>query len=312
MIDPKASRTALIAMTEQSPVMAALADGRVEAMLDAIEDVWVDDLHLDLHRAESPESVVVLQPGFGGHARCYFLLGALLARAGHHVLAIDRPGHGRSPGPRGDCTISCGLKASARTLTYAREHFDLPVILLGSSLGGMLATFAVLEGQRPDLVVAHNFLCPGKLASMRLRGRFIERFRQRPYRLSELVHNLKTMSADPGMRGYFASEADPHMVWHMPPRVVADLFRYRPPRPSGSEPPVVLLSGGSDPAIPAWASRLFLRWCGIRPMATHILPDCGHWLFSEHLDVALLVLLDVMRTAGQPAVREASSPAEAG
>lgn len=293
-----ASRDALLAMTERSPVMNRLAGGRAgaEAMLDAIETVRLpeDGLHLDLHRADRARATVVLQPGSGGHGRGYFLLAALLSRAGYHVLAIDRPGHGRSPGPRGDCTIAGGLAASERAIVLARERFGLPVVLLGSSLGGMLVVFAGLEGQRPDLIIAHNFLCPGKLFSLRMRGRFIRRYRTRPYTLAEVVHGVKTMSSDPGTRAYFEEEADPCIAWQMPPHVVADLFTYRPPPASGTEPPVVLLSGSRDKAIPAWASRWFLRWCGIRPVATHILPGLGHWLFHDHLDVALPVLLDVL------------------
>jgi len=188
-----------------SPRLTGFAGGAaaVQQMLDAIENVWLDHgglrIHCDLHRSASPRATIVFQPGSGAHARFYFVLGGLLARRGYHVLAIDRPGHGLSEGPRGDCTIEKAIDVSGFVIEHARRQLGLPVVLMGSSMGGILTVFALLKRLKPDLAVAHNFVYPGKLFSMRLRARWIERHRNRPYPLTELVHGFEKLSADPAI-----------------------------------------------------------------------------------------------------------------
>jgi alpha-beta hydrolase superfamily lysophospholipase len=279
------------ARTPTSPELAAVlaAYGHDDR---AIEDVWLAHeglrLHLDLHRAERPHAVVVFQPGSGSYARFYCGLGQRLAAAGLHMLGIDRPGHGWSEGARGDGSIEQSLAVGAQVMALARERFGLPVVLMGSSLGGLLAGFAVLAGQRPELAIVHNFLVPGRLVSMRWRARAIGRWRRRPYPLHELVHGLHRLSRTPAVQDYLRDQADPQAAWTLTPRLVASLFAHNPPRPdrdaTAPAPPVVLLTGSSDAAIPAWASRLFLRWAGLHGQPAVTVPGAGHMLFHDDLD----------------------------
>ena len=273
--------------TETSAALAACLDALGHRPA-AIEDVWLDQagmrLHLDFHRATDARAVLVFHPGSGSYARCYAELGRRLAAVGVHVLGIDRPGHGFSDGPRGDCTIDQALEVTATVLDHAHRRFGLPVVLMGSSLGGLITGFAVMAGLRADLAIAHNFLIPGRLVSLRLRGRFIERFRRKPYPLRKLVHGFTALSRHDGMRNYLAAEADPQAAWALSPHSVASLFRHNP-RPVAPQPcPLALISGSADPAIPAWASRLFLRWSGLRDTQVLTLPGAGHMLFHDDLE----------------------------
>jgi alpha-beta hydrolase superfamily lysophospholipase len=272
--------------------LTELAGGprEVERILDGIENLWVDygrlRIHCDLHRSPSPRATVVFQPGSGAHARFYFLLGGLLARRGYHVVSIDRPGHGLSEGPRGDCTIEEGIDVSALVLDHARRELGLPVVLMGSSLGGLLTIFALLRGIRPDLAVAHNFVYPGKLFSMRLRSRWIHRHRSRPYPLTELVHGFEKLSADPAVAEYLRARSDPGAAWELSPRSVASLFGFSTSAPARA-PETLAITGARDKAIPAWATRFFLWWSGLSPYELLVVPDAGHLLFHEHLDVSI-------------------------
>ncbi|HSP77186.1 MAG TPA: alpha/beta fold hydrolase [Myxococcaceae bacterium] len=289
-------------LTSSSPKLSAFVGGTpgVDALLDGIEDVWMGwrgtHLHLDFHRAARPRATIVFQTGVGSYARAYFLLGAMLARRGYHFLGVDRPGHGLSPGPRGECTVEEALESTASALRFARETHGLPVVLLGSSFGGLLTGFSLLTGQRPELAIAHNFLIPGKLASMRLRSRYIHWFRQKPYRIRELAHDFKGMTSDPALARYFAEEADPGMAWRLSAPSVASLLGFDVPRERvpRDAPPLVVLSGMKDDTIPSWASRLFLHLSGLPRTEFRRVPGAGHLLFHEHLDLALPVLEEVL------------------
>jgi alpha-beta hydrolase superfamily lysophospholipase len=276
-------------MVLASPRLTELAGGAVAAqrMLDGIEDVWLDHdgmcIHLDLHRSAQPRAIVVFQPGSGAHARVYFLLGGLLAQRGYSLLAIDRPGHGLSGGARGDCTVEQAIGVSAAAIDYARRAFGLPVVLMGSSMGGLLTIFGLLRGQRPDLAVAHNFVYPGKLFSMRLRARWIARHRTRPYPLTELVHGFEKLSDDPAIAAYLRSRADPGFAGELTARSVASLFGFSTAAPQSTVETLVL-TGDRDRAIPAWATRFFMWWSGLPSYELKVIGNAGHLLFHDHLD----------------------------
>jgi len=292
-------------MVLQSTRLTGLAGGptAVQRGLDTIENVWLDNdelrIHCDLHRSESPKATVVFLPGSGAHARVYFLFGVLFARRGYHVLAIDRPGHGLSAGVRGDCTIDEAIAVSGAVIEYARRQFGLPVVLMGSSMGGLLTIFALLKGLEPDLAVAHNFVYPGKLFSMRLRARWIARRRTKPYPLTELVHGFTKLSADPAILEYLRSQSDPGMAWQLSARSVASLFSFSAPAPAHA-PETLVITGDRDKAIPPWATRFFTWWSGLPRYQVIIVPDAGHLLFHDHLDVSIPLIADWLDTRLSP------------
>lgn len=290
---------AVRAMVLASPHLTRLAGGadEVDRIFGAIRDEWLEvdgrRVHLDLHPCTDPKGTIVFQPGSGAHARNYFLLGGLLAGRGYEVLAIDRPGHGRSEGEPGDCTVEEAIEAARATLDLARSRSPGPVVLMGSSMGGLLTVFGLLAGLAPDLAVAHNFIYPGRLFSLRLRARWIARHRKKPYPLAELVHRFEELSDDPAVRAYLRERKDPYMAWELSPRSVASLFAFRLPAVP-SAPDTLVITGAKDKAIPAWATRFFARLSGLpsRCREVRIVPDAGHLLFHDHLDRSVPIVAD--------------------
>jgi alpha-beta hydrolase superfamily lysophospholipase len=99
--------------------------------------------HVHRWTADEPRCVVLLAHGYGEHARRYdhvadHLVGAL----GAAVWAPDHRGHGLSEGPRAVIEDGEALTSDLHDVAdQARaEHPGLPVVLVGHSMGGLIAT----------------------------------------------------------------------------------------------------------------------------------------------------------------------------
>jgi alpha-beta hydrolase superfamily lysophospholipase len=88
---------------------------------------------------------VLIVHGLGEHAGRYTQVAAALTAAGFAVRAYDHQGHGRSTGARGTLRTPDGLLQDlARVIDATRARAPaLPLVLLGHSMGGLLAARAV-------------------------------------------------------------------------------------------------------------------------------------------------------------------------
>jgi alpha-beta hydrolase superfamily lysophospholipase len=191
-----------------------------------------------------------------------------------------------SEGDKGDCTIEEAVEVAGVVIDHARRELGLPVVLMGSSMGGLLTIFGLQLGLKPDLAVAHNFVYPGKLFSMRLRARWIERRRRRPYPLTELVHGFEKLSDDPSIAAYLKNREDPGAAWELSARSVASMFAFNTKTPADT-PRLLVISGDRDNAIPAWATRFFAWLAGVQPYDVEIIKSARHLLFHDHLDASI-------------------------
>jgi len=99
-----------------------------------------------------PRGRVLLVHGLGEHMGRYEALAAQLRGWGFAVRGYDQYGHGQSVGPRGDmknersamADLGCVIDVT-RQLTLARGK---PLIVLGHSMGGLLAGKAVADALR--------------------------------------------------------------------------------------------------------------------------------------------------------------------
>lgn len=97
----------------------------------------------------APRAVVAIAHGLGEHAGRYHALASALVARDYAVYAIDHRGHGRSPGPRAHIERFDYLVSDTGTFAghCAREHPELPLFLLGHSMGGAAAFAAALRLQ---------------------------------------------------------------------------------------------------------------------------------------------------------------------
>jgi len=103
-----------------------------------------------------PGWTALLVHGYGEHSGRYQWVAEQLVDAGALVVAPDHVGHGESPGERAVIAdadqVVADLEAVRRDA--AARHGDLPLALIGHSLGGMFAVrYAQLHPDRPAAVV---------------------------------------------------------------------------------------------------------------------------------------------------------------
>jgi lysophospholipase len=124
-----------------SPVRAAAsllgADG-----VQIFTQSWLPD-------AGEARAVVVIVHGFGEHSDRYDWVAGRLAGAGYAVYASDHRGHGRSQGPRALVDVDAVVADVDRLVDQASDtHPQLPVAMIGHSLGGLIAIRYALAHQR--------------------------------------------------------------------------------------------------------------------------------------------------------------------
>ena len=99
-----------------------------------------------------PVGVVALAHGIGEHSGRYAHVASRLMLEGFAVEGYDHRGHGQSQGPRAYVDDFAELTGDlgAFTQRVRARHPDLPLFLMGHSLGGLIAATWVAEAQ-PEL-----------------------------------------------------------------------------------------------------------------------------------------------------------------
>lgn len=260
--------------------------------------------------------VVVIAHGMAEHSGRYARLASALAATGFAVVAPDHRGHGETAGSPekigylGDDGGWASVVADLRTLVHrARaEHPGVPVILLGHSMGSLLArTFALDHGDEIDgLVLSGTAGDPGPLGVIGLRIALAEkRFRGARHRstlMDKLTFGAYNKPFAPGRTGFEwlsrdeaevdAYVADPACGGVFTSGFYVDLLSAMPAinsdRRVGRMPkglPVLLMSGDADPVgangtgVRQVAARL--RNVGMTDVSLRLYPGARHEIFNE-------------------------------
>lgn len=100
-----------------------------------------DQIYYRKWKTEHPQVVVVIAHGLGEHSGRYENLIRLMKDDSVSFYALDHRGHGRSEGKRGHISSFSDYIQDLKTLfkLVQKENHEVPVILLGHSMGGVIA-----------------------------------------------------------------------------------------------------------------------------------------------------------------------------
>jgi alpha-beta hydrolase superfamily lysophospholipase len=230
--------------------------------------------------------VLVLVHGLAEHSDRYDHVGAWFSARDCAVHAYDQRGHGHSDGPRGHLGTFSELLDDLECFLdlVRREHPELPLSLVGHSMGGLVVA-ALLCERKPDVLAAVTsgapLQLPERFSWLRARGVRVLR-RLSPELRIQAGLDPATLSRDPDVvRGYLE---DPLVFRRITVSLAGELLDALA-RTSGSglqvQVPMLLLHGEADRLCPPRGSRAFhgqLRGAGHR---LRLYPQLRHEIFNE-------------------------------
>jgi alpha-beta hydrolase superfamily lysophospholipase len=245
-----------------------------------------DHLFFREWRPPDPERVLLLVHGLAEHSGRYEHVGSWFAERGCAVHAYDQRGHGRSAGIPGHLRrFSDYLDDLDAVLRRLRErHPELPVFLVGHSMGGLVVAAFARERQPEVAGIAMSGaalripanVSRATIAATRVLVRVLPRLRLNapldPAGLSRVPEVVRAYVDDPlifsRITASFASELFGAM------RRTGD---------GGADVrlPALLLHGEADPICPMEASRRFFDQLGVAEKKLRTYPGLLHEIFNE-------------------------------
>jgi alpha-beta hydrolase superfamily lysophospholipase len=226
---------------------------------------------------DRPTHVVVIAHGYGEHLGRYERVAGALVRDGAVVYAVDHVGHGRSEGERVLVQDFEDVVTDLHVLdeTARRDNPGLPVVLLGHSMGGLIA--ARTAQRYGDTLAALVLSSPvvGRWDAVSQLLALDE--------IPDLPLDVATLSRDPAVGETYA--ADP-LVWHGPFKrttlqalqrgleAIAD-------GPSVGDLPLMWIHGEDDQLVPIEGSRAGIEHLRGSRFVERTYREARHELFNE-------------------------------
>ncbi|MFI6519665.1 lysophospholipase [Spirillospora sp. NPDC050679] len=227
--------------------------------------------------AERPRYVAVLSHGYGEHLGRYQHVAETLVRHGATVCGPDHMGHGRSAGERVLIEDLDEVVADLHTVVESAvtDLPDLPVVLVGHSMGGLIAT-------------RYAQLYPGVLAALVLSGPVLGRWEALSALLGmdeipDIPIDTETLSRDPAVGKAYAE--DP-LIWHGPfKRATLEALDEAMRRIGGHGPlgdlPTFWAHGADDRLVPLEGTRTGIEAIRGSDLTEKVYPEARHEIFNE-------------------------------
>ena len=233
--------------------------------------------------ATAIRGTVVIVHGLGEHSDRYDHVAAGLTAESFAVSAVDHRGHGRSQGPRAVIETGAVVADVDQLVSRAADaHPDVPLFLLGHSLGGMIAiAYALAHGERLDGLILSGPLAavdaPPVLTQI---GRLLSAVApQAP----TLALDARLVSRDSAVVA--AYRADP-LVHHrrIPARTAAqitDTVSRFPDAVGAITVPTLIIYGTADGLCPPRGSVMLAERIGADDVTVHAYEGLFHEVLNE-------------------------------
>jgi alpha-beta hydrolase superfamily lysophospholipase len=229
--------------------------------------------------------VVLLVHGLGEHAGRYDHVARQLNDWGFAVRGYDQHGHGESGGARGALPTATRLLDDLADIvesTRARMPRNTPLILLGHSLGGLVAARFVSLALRPvdALILSSPALDPGLSAVQKMLVAV----------LPKIAPNLRVgnglnpafLSHDPAVAGAYLADRNVHdRISARLARFIADAGPTTVALAPKWQVPTLLLYAGADKLVNPAGSRAFAAAAPKQVVSAHCFEDLYHEIFNE-------------------------------
>ena len=250
---------------------------------------------LALHGREWPcpdaRGSVLIVHGLGEHIGRYAQVAAQFNAWGWRVVGHDLRGHGRSEGARGRIASDDALlRDLAQVIDAARAAHPGPLVLLGHSMGGLIAARFVAEGLQPQPAAWHRGIDALVLSSPALDLGMGAAQKALLAVLGPLAPNLAVgnglkpewVSRDPAVVAAYV--ADPLVHDRVTPRLVrfivdaGEFARAHAPR---WRVPTLLMWAGSDRCVAPRGSAAFAAVAPAAVLTAHEFKPLFHEIFNE-------------------------------
>ncbi|MDO9437989.1 alpha/beta hydrolase [Hydrogenophaga sp.] len=236
---------------------------------------------------QRPRAVVLIVHGLGEHAWRYDPVANRLNEWGFCVRAFDQRGHGESGGARGvlpddDCLLDDLAEVVEDTRTHIAEPWACPLVLLGHSMGGLIAATFVQRGVAPvdALVLSSPALDAGIGAVKRRLIELMVRFAPNHAMgngldASKISHNEAVVAAykkDPLVHDRISARLA-RFIDQNGPRVLAAAPRWRVP--------TLLMYAGDDRLVKPAGSRAFAAAAPRDKVHSQAFDGLYHEIFNE-------------------------------
>ena len=239
---------------------------------------------------DAPRATVLLVHGLGEHAGRYDALARHLGTWGYAVRGYDHYGHGESSGPRGGLPWDTRLLDDLTDIvdaTRARMPAGQPLVLLGHSMGGLVAARFVALGMRPvdALVLSSPAFDAGLGPVQKLLLATLQR----------IAPNLRVgngldahyLSHDPSVvRAYLADRLCHDRISVRLARFIAEAGPATVARAAHWQVPTLLLWAGADRLVNPAGSRAFASAAPKERVQAHCFEPLYHELFNESPELA--------------------------
>ena len=262
-------------------------------------------LHLRRWNATTADSrgLVLIVHGLGEHIGRYDAVAQTLAALGWQVLGYDQRGHGRSEGARGDIAHADSLyldlasvidhareQTRGQTRDQTRDNAPRKLVLLGHSMGGLVAARFVAEGlaAQPSpwsravdaLVLSSPALELGMNAAQRLALKVLGK--AAPHLAVSNGLKARWISRDAAVVRAYEQDALVHdRITPALVRCMLDGGEFVRSRAAFWRVPTLLLWAGADRCVDPDGSALFVAAAPTALLTAQVFPELFHEIFNE-------------------------------